>query len=161
MPCKRLQFCVWTMSTGHAKKRAKIWSLINLGSKSKKLWGLSIDGRGYILNKLTKLGRCDSFTIEWLSNRTARLLLGIQAQTARLHMAPLVSTWVHWVHLRSTWVYLGPLGSTWVHLGHHVSTWVHMVHYGFFTWVHMGTLGSTWVNIGPHGSTWIHFADNN
>ena len=36
-------------------------------------------------NKLTKLGRCDSYTIKWLNNRTARLLglLGIQLQTAR------------------------------------------------------------------------------
>ena len=26
------------------------------------------------VNKLTKLGRCDRYTIEWLNNRTARLL---------------------------------------------------------------------------------------
>ena len=33
------------------------------------------------MNKLTKLGRCDSYTIEWLDNRAARLLglLGLQA----------------------------------------------------------------------------------
>ena len=75
-------------------------------------------------NKLTKLRRCDSYTIEWLNNRTARLLLllRIQAQTARLHLALIVSTWVH----------LGPLGSTWVHLGPPWSAWVHL-----------GVLGST------------------
>ena len=27
-----------------------------------------------IKNKLTKLGRCDSYTIEWLNDRIARLL---------------------------------------------------------------------------------------
>ena len=30
---------------------------------------------GESMNKLTKLGRCDSYTIEWLNNRTARLLV--------------------------------------------------------------------------------------
>ena len=41
---------------------------------------------GVSLNKLTKLGRCDSYTIEWLNNRTARLLvlLEIQAQNSSL-----------------------------------------------------------------------------
>ena len=86
---------------------------------------------GVSLNKLTKLGRCDSYTIEWFNNRTTRLLilLRIQAQAARLHLVPLgsynvhsgslVSIWSTWVRLRqlgSSWVHFGPLGSTWVHL---------------------------------------------
>ena len=33
-------------------------------------------------NKLAKLGRCDSSTIEWIDNRTARML-GLLAETAR------------------------------------------------------------------------------
>ena len=75
-----------------------------------------------IFNKLTKLGRCDSYTIDWLNNRTARLfvLLGIQAQTARIHLAPLGSTWVHLGALGSTWCRIGPLKSTlaWSTLSH-------------------------------------------
>ena len=57
---------------------------------------------------LTKLGRCDSYTMEWLNNRTARLLglLRIQAQIARIHLAPLGSSWLH----------MGPLGYIWLHL---------------------------------------------
>ena len=45
-------------------------------------------------NKLTKLDKWDSYTIEWFNNRTARLLvlLGIQAQTARINLPPLVCT---------------------------------------------------------------------
>ena len=50
------------------------------------------------------------------------VLLGIQAQTAKIHLAPLGSTWIH----------LGPPGSTWVHLDQPRSTWVHM-----------GSIGST------------------
>ena len=123
---------------------------------------------GVSLNKLTKLGRCDSYTIEWFNNRTARLLilLGIQAQAARLHLAPLGTTWLllyplgstHLVHLGplgSTWAHLGPLGSTWVHLGPPGSTWAHMGPHGF-TWIHLGPLWSTWVNPDPLGSTWVH-----
>ena len=44
-------------------------------------------------------------------NRTARLLvlLGIQAQTDKLHLAPNGSNCVHLGSLGSSWVYLGPL----------------------------------------------------
>ena len=52
----------------------------------------------YELSKQAHKARiCDSYTIEWLNNKTARLLvlLRIQAQTARLHVAPLGSTMVH------------------------------------------------------------------
>ena len=60
----------------------------------------------YTVNKLTKLSRCDSYTIELLNNRTARLLvlLGIQAQTARIHLAPFGSTLLHLAQLGSTWL---------------------------------------------------------
>ena len=63
-------------------------------------------------NKLTKLGRWESYTIEWFNKRTARLLvlLGIQAQTARLHLAPLDTTCVHFCPLVSTFVHLCSLG---------------------------------------------------
>ena len=77
-------------------------------------------------NKLTKLDKWDSYTIEWFNNRTARLLvlLGIQAQTARLHLAPLVSTFVHLCPLLSTCVHLGSI-RFWVHLGP-IRFWVHL-----------------------------------
>ena len=113
--------------------------------------------RGPTSNKLTKLGRCNSYTIEWLNNRTARLLilLGIQAQAARLHLAPLGTTWLLLYPLGSTWstwVHLGPLGPTWVHLGPLGSTWVHLGPPGF-PWVPGGPRGSTWVHLGSLGFT--------
>ena len=41
-------------------------------------------------NKLTKLGRCSSYAIEWLNKSTARLrgLLEVQARTAKLIRMP-------------------------------------------------------------------------
>ena len=72
-------------------------------------------------NKLTKLGRCDSYTIEWLNNRTARLLvlLGIQAQTARIHLAPLSSTWLHLASVGPPLAPLGQAGSVCLRLATH------------------------------------------
>ena len=46
---------------------------------------------------LTKLGRCDSYTMEWLNNRTAKNSSSI----ARIHLAP--STWLHLAAHGSTW----------------------------------------------------------
>ena len=48
--------------------------------------GKPLDTGTLFLNKLTKLSRCDSYTIEWRSNNTARLLglLGLLARTAKL-----------------------------------------------------------------------------
>ena len=54
---------------------------------------------------LTKLGRCDSYTMEWLNNRTAKNSSSI----ARIHLAP--STWLHLAAHGSTWLHLAPLGS--------------------------------------------------
>ena len=92
------------------------------------LWffcGLSIP-----MHRLIKLGRCDSYIIEWLNNRTYRLLvlIGIQAQSAKIHLAPFGTTWLHLAPLGTTWHHLAPLGTTgsiWVHLGPPASTWVH------------------------------------
>ena len=119
----------------------------------------------YTVNKLTKLSRCDSYTIELLNNRTARLLvlLGIQAQTARIHLAPFGSTLLHLAQLGSTWLHLTPLGSTWLLLAPHGSTWIHLASI-MSTWVHLCPPGSTFsppgytrVHLDPLGSTWVHF----
>ena len=122
----------------------------------------------YTVNKLTKLSRCDSYTIELLNNRTARLLvlLGFQAQTARIHLAPFGSTLLHLAQLGSTWLHLTPLDSTWLLLAPLGSTWLHLDPLGFYyvhlgpplsTWVHLSPPGYTRVHLDPLGSTWVHF----
>ena len=89
------------------------------------------------MHRLIKLGRCDSYIIEWLNNRTYRLLvlIGIQAQSAKIHLAPFGTTWLRLAPLGSTWHHLAPLGTTWHH------------------WVHLGPSGSTCVHLRPLGST--------
>ena len=78
-------------------------------------------------------------------NRSARLLvlLGVQAQAARLYLAPdgsncaqlgpNVTNWVYMCPIGSNFVIfcpLGPPGSTWVHLGPLESSWHHWNHLG-------------------------------
>ena len=56
---------------------------------------------------LTKLGRCDSYTMKWLNNRTAKNSSSI----ARIHLAP--STWLHLAAHGSTWLHLVPTCFYW------------------------------------------------